>query len=384
MRILIVCNAYLPIIGGVEIAVHNIARRFQERQHSVEIVTARTYPHLPSKDIIQGISVTRIDFAPKSRFQRLAGFFKALWNSAGVVTRFQPDIVYIHFLAVHTLYFSILKMLMRFPYVLSARGNDVLIFPQESRIMNLTLRFSLRVADAVVFNSEFLCQAAMPLIYNIHAPIFIVGDGADLSEFENDDKAVIRHPFIFAMGRFVEKKGFDILIEAMSIINSSFPDLCLVLAGDGPERSKLEAMILAKGMTDRVLLTGFIGRDEIVRYLNGCELFVLPSRIEPVGIVNIEAMAARKAVVATRVGGVPDVIIDGHTGLLAEPTPESLAEKIIALLNDADSRARMGKAGRMRVEAHYTWEHIANQYLAIFEQVLKDYEHGKRNHNLPG
>ncbi len=114
-------------------------------------------------------------------------------------------------------------------------------------------------------------------------------------------------------------------------------------------------------------------RPEVVQLLSHATVFVCPSRYEPFGLVNIEAMACAVAVVATATGGIPEIVVDGETGYLVEPGPDfvaDLAERINSLVRDPATARRFGAAGRQRVLDHFTWPAIAAQTAALYRQVL--------------
>jgi len=116
---------------------------------------------------------------------------------------------------------------------------------------------------------------------------------------------------------------------------------------------------------------------------DGCELFVLPSRHEPFGIVNMEAMASGKAIVATSVGGVPEIVRDGENGMLVPPDdPQALADAINRLLDDDPLRRRLGQAGRARAW-NFAWSTITDQYLAVYEAAAERRSRGRRKRARP-
>ena len=180
-------------------------------------------------------------------------------------------------------------------------------------------------------------------------------------------------PYILGIGRVVPQKGFDILIDAYARLTERVPNAPdLVIAGDGPERKNLEAQAAELKLSERVHLIGRADRPRAVSLFKGCTLFVLPSRHEPQGIVSLEAMACAKPVVAARVGGVPEIVADGETGLLFPgEDAAALADALESLLSNPERAAAMGCAGRAQVEAHFTWERIADQYFEIYRQVSK-------------
>ena len=163
-----------------------------------------------------------------------------------------------------------------------------------------------------------------------------------------------------------EVKGHKYLIEAISHVVTKRKDILCLIIGAGKLRTALERQIRSLGLEDYVVLAGGKPHDEIPLWMNACDLFVLPSLRESFGVVQIEAMACGKPVVATRNGGSEEVVISDKYGLLVEPAdPEDLAEKIlIALDREWDREAILAYAEQ------FTWENIAKETMSVYEQVL--------------
>jgi len=201
--------------------------------------------------------------------------------------------------------------------------------------------------------------------------IRVIRNGVDLAEFN----AAGCHPTphragILSLGRFVSKKGFDVLIKAFSLVKVRVPSARLTLAGDGPERAYLEDLINRMELRDCVELPGMISHDRVVRELEKCEVFVLPSRSEPLGIAVLEAMAAGTPVVATKVGGVPEIVENEKNGLIVYPENYyRMAEAIIRLLHDERLRERLSAEGLRTVEQDFSWENTGRQFLSVLESA---------------
>jgi glycosyltransferase involved in cell wall biosynthesis len=171
-----------------------------------------------------------------------------------------------------------------------------------------------------------------------------------------------------AAGRLSPEKGFDQYVEAAALVCMRRPDVGFVLFGDGPLRGKLQEQVAARGLRDRFILAGF--RSDVDCFLSHLQLAVLSSHTEGLPVAVLEAMAARLPVVATAVGGTPEVIEDGVTGHLIPPgDTAALARRIIDCLADDKERLRMGQRGRRRVEEHFTFAAQARQYKALFERL---------------
>jgi glycogen(starch) synthase len=196
----------------------------------------------------------------------------------------------------------------------------------------------------------------------------VIYNGIRIEDFEGAESYGNTRPYILGIGRHVEQKGFDVLIEAFAASGLESHDL--LLAGDGPERQNLEGLARKLRLDGRVKFLGRADRATAVALFRGCAFFVLPSRQEPLGIVNLEAMAAGKAVIASRTGGVPEIVADRETGLLLPPGDAgALAKGLRGLAEDDALRERLGAAGRVRVR-RFTWEAVASSYRKIYETAL--------------
>jgi glycosyltransferase involved in cell wall biosynthesis len=173
-------------------------------------------------------------------------------------------------------------------------------------------------------------------------------------------------PMVLTVARLDAQKGHTVLLEAISRI----PEATFVLAGDGPERATLEAKVRASGIADRIVFLGH--RTDIPRLLGRCDLFVLPSLYEGFPLAIQEAMAAGRPVIASAVGGVPEAVRDGVTGLLVPPSdPAALADAIRRLLADPALAQRMGAAGRVRAEQEFSYEAMVQRTTRIYDDVLE-------------
>lgn len=181
---------------------------------------------------------------------------------------------------------------------------------------------------------------------------------------------------VFTVGvvaRLEKAKGIEWLIRAVARIaaeaGSSNGRICCVIVGTGSEEESLRALARSVGVAERVRFAGYI--PHAARMMETFDLFVLPSIEEPFGLVCVEAMASELPVVATRVGGIPEIVKDGETGLLVPPADdEALAKAILRLASDPGLRRRMGEAGRRRFLEFFTAEAMARKTVELYERVL--------------
>jgi glycosyltransferase involved in cell wall biosynthesis len=176
-------------------------------------------------------------------------------------------------------------------------------------------------------------------------------------------------PCVLTLAALVARKGIDVLLDACA--QQQQHEARLWIAGEGPERDALTARAQALGLGARVRFLG--RREDKADLLNACDVFVLPSRLEGLGVAALEAMAARRPVVASRVGGLADVVADDETGLLVPPNdPASLARALDRLLVDPGLRARLGAAGPKRVTERHLPEQMTDDYVALYREVLEE------------
>ena len=171
-----------------------------------------------------------------------------------------------------------------------------------------------------------------------------------------------------SVGRFVAYKGYDQLVETARLVHRRMPGVHWLLVGDGELRAALEAQCRQLGLKETVHFLGW--RDDVPELLALCDVVVLPSLGEHFGRVLIEAMATAKPVVATDAGGVPEIVLDGQTGLLVPPAdPAALARATLDLLADPDRAARLAEAGRRRAEAEFGLARHVAAVEALYDEL---------------
>jgi len=159
------------------------------------------------------------------------------------------------------------------------------------------------------------------------------------------------------------------LLRAMQMIFKLFPDVMLIIAGDGPMKEELYSMMEDHGLKERVLFLGF--RDDVAQLLEAMDIFVLCSKSEGLPITLIEAMASGKAIVASRVGGIPEVIKDGVNGILISPdNPTELAEALVGLINDPTKRVRLGTKAKETFYDRFTLQSMLRSYEEVYTDTL--------------
>jgi glycosyltransferase involved in cell wall biosynthesis len=162
---------------------------------------------------------------------------------------------------------------------------------------------------------------------------------------------------------------------AMVEVIKSFPKAKLLVIGDGPERTSLEALAIRLGLKDNVLFLGVVKNADLPRYYISADIFCLPSvelagQTEALGVVLLEAMACGTPVIASRVGGTLDIIEDGHNGLLVpQKSPHELSSAIIAILSNPEAARKFSTNGRATIEKKFSWEYVVDRFYKIYEHL---------------
>jgi glycosyltransferase involved in cell wall biosynthesis len=273
------------------------------------------------------------------------------------------------------------------PYVISLHGTDVTLAERRGaygRVAN----WVLRGASAVAACSQDLALRAERIGARPES-LEVIPYGVDLRIFDAPQtgiealRAKLRLPpnaqVVLGLGRLVDKKGFSYLIEALPSVLANCPMAVLVIAGEGDARDELATLAMRLGVGDKVKLPGLVNWPDVPKYLSLANVFALPSIHDDTGNVDglpntlLEAMAARRPVVATRVGGVPTAITHGETGLLVpERDSAALAMGIAEILTSDDHGERLGQAAHETIRTRYSWHDIATRYEALYRSAVEE------------
>jgi glycogen(starch) synthase len=175
---------------------------------------------------------------------------------------------------------------------------------------------------------------------------------------------------LLVLGRLIRDKGVDLAISAFAAIADRFPELRMVIGGDGPERTSLEVHAASMGVADRIEFLGWGSPEEVPALLNSATIVVMPSHREGLPSVALEAALMARPVVATQVGGVPEVVADRKTGLLVPPGNElALTLALRHLLDRPDTAARLGEAARARAQLIFGFTKYVDTYEALYYRL---------------
>lgn len=227
----------------------------------------------------------------------------------------------------------------------------------------------LRSADWVTTKTAKSLAQARRLAPEITPRSSIIHNGIDIPA-TLPKPLPVSSPRLLCIGRLAVQKGFDVVLKALASIACRFPRVRLVLAGDGPERPRLERQVAELGLGSRVEFLGWVSPDAVPALLNTATMVLMPSRWEGLPSVVLQASIMARPIVATPVGGLSEVVAHQQTALLVPPdNPARLAEAIEFLLGHPEVAAQMGQAARQRVQEVFTWERCVDAYDNLYRRL---------------
>lgn len=382
-RILLLSTAYLPLVGGSELAIRNLTDRMQG--YEFDMVTGRYGADMPETEQVGRVRVYRVGGALTARlflvpkaFLPLAIFFKARrlakQNDYALVHAYQAS----QAAGAAWLLSFIVPSMPRLVTVQEGKNLN-----EQDALIRMFRRWILRRANAVTVISAYLRDAVKQLT---DVPTHIIPNGVALERFtQRPDIAVMKdahehmgtgphHRVIVSVSRLVPKNGLANLIRALALVRQEIvhDEPVLVLIGTGPLEEELKHLSLLEGVSDSVKFIGHVEHGRLPAYLHAAHVFARPSLSEGMGSAFLEAMAAGTPVVASRVGGIADFLEEGATGFVCDPNePVSIADALIRALKGDDSVKTIVDRARRMVQEKYDWNIIARSMEKVYEEITR-------------
>ncbi|MFC1977020.1 glycosyltransferase family 4 protein [Chloroflexota bacterium] len=361
--------------GGVERVAIELCEGLVVRGHTVAVITLQTTP-APAVETNGALTVYRV---PALDLTRWLGFQFAVSVSVlstlpRLIRNFKPDIVHAHNLFFRTTEIAAMsRMIFPIPLVTTLHlGKPV----GGGKILNTLIRaYESTIGNFIVRRSDHLVAVSNAVAEHAHriggdsASVTVIPNGVNINVFyPAPDRNNIGQKVLF-VARLVSNKDPETLIRAATLVMARHPQVQFIVVGDGPLRVRLQGQVNQLGIGHAVQFLGL--RDDVPELMRQATLFVRPSTLEGMPLTVLEAMASELPVVATPVGGTPELIKDGVNGFLTPVGDHiTLANSIIRLLDAPSLAVRMGQRGRELVEASYTWDAVTEQMERVYmEQV---------------
>lgn len=349
--------------GGGEMAFTRIGDGLKSRGH--EVIPLFQNEEVPSGECIKEGKRWCINLSVPPTWKLFFSFgqvrrFTASMIALGqVLQKVRPDTVNVHFYTEESLLFALLKPIFGYRLVISCHGSDV---KNMKRMRRRTAPFILSQADGVTCVSQNLAQKIndqVPTDPNIR----VIHNGINYSfwSVKKYKKKIRKEISIISVGNLRHVKGHDVLIKSFRSVLSKKPNAILKILGGGYKQEEYESLISGFNLSGHVRLMGWCSQEEVREALQKASVFVFPSRHEGFGIALVEAMATGCPIVATKTGGIPEVVGDTDAKLVPPASETALAEALTDALNDKEWRRNAGTASAQRA-AEFDWETAVDKY----------------------
>lgn len=373
-RALIFSTAYFPMVGGAEVAMREVTDRLPDWQF--DLFCAKITPELVPTERIGNVTVHRCGFGkPIDKYLLpITGVWRALQVAGvgyrGVIWSLMAS--YGGFAALAYTWVRPVKMLLTLQ-----EGDPLEHYAKRTGALTFLHQQIFERADAVQSISRFLAAWATKMGYR--GTPEVVPNGVDIARFtariSSEERMRLRTEFglsnddvvIVTASRLTLKNGVDDLIRSLTFLPKQYK---VLIAGDGEDRDKLHALVESKEVKDRVVFLGTRGHGELPGILQCADIFCRPSLSEGLGNSFLEAMACGLPIIGTPVGGIPDFLTDGETGVFCQPRdPESIAKAALRIQTEAGLREKLVRQGEALVREGYGWDGIAKRIGMMLEKL---------------
>lgn len=369
MHVLFWLETFWPQIGGLETLSAKLIPALVQRGWTLTIVARQDSPDLPAKTTWKGIPLFRFPFWSALASRHPGQIARIRKEVIDLKKQFAPDLVHIHSLESGAFFHLETQKVVTAPSL-----QTIHVGLEGLSIAPDTLKGRL-IRSATLINT---CSQAIRREYAGAIPeladrIHVVPNGLEPPLLPSIKRP--RHPPSFlCLGRLVKDKGFDIALRAFPLILQRHPNARLVLAGDGPEKEALMALAHDLKIADHIQFTGWISPDHVPEWINQASVVLVPSRWEEAFcLVALEAAFMARPVVASRAGGLPEVVEDSRSGLLVERNdPAALAESAVFLIDNPDIADNIGQFACQRARAHFSLQNCADAYDRLYRKTLED------------
>jgi N-acetyl-alpha-D-glucosaminyl L-malate synthase BshA len=372
MKIGITCY---PTYGGSGVVATELGKELATRGHDVHFISYALPIRLTMTDRVffhevEVLSYPLFEYPPYD--------LVLATKMAEVMTRYDLDILHVHYAIPHSISAYLAKMMLTdrvVPFVTTLHGTDITLVGNDRSYLPIT-RFGIERSDAVTAVSEYLKQRTIQE-FQIGRPVDVIpnfvdcdiyGPARDRSirkKFARDDESILIH-----ISNFRPVKRVEDVIGIFANVRKKVRAR-LLMVGDGPERPKAEWLAHTHGIQDDVTFVG--KQNDMSQLLSISDILLLPSELESFGLVALEAMACEVPVVATRVGGIPEVVRDGVDGFLYDVGDINfMADGCLSILSNREVRERLGKAAREHATRNFCASKIVLKYEELYRRTIDD------------
>jgi len=376
MNILFEANAYYPNTGGAESLIEDLSSQFILKGHKVTVVTQRYSRFLPGFENRNGINIIRLLYLPTNitplwkipvRIWRYMLVPFILFRFYGIMKKRKIDVVCLGLFGTGSLYILLLRYLIKFRLVVYIHRGEIREFVKTSKLIRWLLKKNLKICDAVIAVSNALKEETIEFAPFAKNKIHVIFNAVDPERIKMQEKYSYFRTYILFVGRLVPFKGVNVAIEAFKSIAMEMLEKDLLIVGTGPEEHNLRKTVSKYGLENRIKFLGEQNRARVMSFIKACEFLVLPSYDEGCPIVVLEAMAAGKMTIGSRVKGIIEVIEDGKNGVLfTAGDSEELGRLMLEFYSDKNKRLAIEKNIRDLNPESYDIRKISDEHLKVY------------------
>ena len=362
MRVLFWTPVFWPKIGGVEVHAGKLLPALRERGYEFLVLTTRSSPDQLESEEYQGIPVYRLAFWHHANYSQIDELVRIRQKVVTVKRAFSPELLHINAVDIGNFFHLVTADVAPAPLLVTLHGEWL---SQQNAIIKQTLQ----AADWVAGCSQAVLKKGEELAPDIVSRSCVIHNGLEAPPLL-PSVLPFEAPRLLCLGRLSCEKGFDVALNAFAIVLKEFPEARLLMAGDGPARSELEQQATILEIRDHVDFLGWIAPGDIPSLINTATMVLMPSRQESLPLVALEAALMARPVVATRIGGLPEVVADERTGLLVSADdPHGLADAVSFLLRRHELSVDLGQAARIRVQQEFSWRSHVDAYDTLYKKL---------------
>lgn len=368
MKILLWTASFWPNVGGLETLCLSLAKGLRERGHDCRVITNKVSQSSPNFEVHNSVPIYRFEFDDGRGEIEIKLISLIIRELKSLFEAFQPDVVNFHYLyGRHLFFYDFLYRTFSFPILTTLHG----IFGEEDlfrmiNIYNLVFKKSARincVSDALV--EQLL--SGLPQLRPITRRIY---NGVSASPVAPVSLS-FDPPKILCFGRLTEEKGFDVCVGAMQLVLQKIPQAKLIVSGKGTEIYVLNKIVQALKIQESVIFTGLTPYHKIFDLINTATLVVVPSRYESFGLSAVEAMQMGRPVIASKVGGLQEIVQHEKTGwLIPKNNISVLAQTIVSALSNPKRLIAMGENAKQHVQENFSVQQLVDNYESAFAEII--------------
>lgn len=347
---------------------------FPSRTHPFYGIFVRTFVKNFDQTNINIIAASLISGRGKDFLQKLKKYFKFYISIISNLIQYKYDIIYVHYPSYASLPILLCLPFVSKPIILNFHGTDILSSAKLSIFFKFLLKPIIKKSHTIVVPSHYFKHLVAKQLGVKKKKIFVSPSGGiDTSIFKPSFEPTNNSSFILGYaGRIDEGKGWDVFLNAFAIMKDTIPDLKCKLAGSGSQTRELKELINKLNISESAIYIGPVPHQKLASFYNSLDLFIFPTELkESLGLVGIEALACGVPVIASKIGGLTDYIVEGKNGVFFEPgNPQDLAKKILELYQNTSLSSKLKSTARMSI-ATYDKKIVSIKMTEKLEQISK-------------